>query len=79
MYTQKLMLSGNNWFRMHPLESQGRISTAITPHPSHLHEIGAWQPLYASDSSPSHFGYLHASCRLRDKHQRSPHRQPCEY
>jgi hypothetical protein len=42
---QKLMHSGNNWFRMHLLESNARISTATTPHPSHLHGLGAWQPL----------------------------------
>jgi hypothetical protein len=50
---QTLMHSGNNWFRMHLLESKGRISTATTPHPSYLHGIGAWQLLSVGDSSPS--------------------------
>ena len=36
------MHPGYKWFRMHLLESQGRISTAITPHPSYLHGPGAW-------------------------------------
>jgi hypothetical protein len=77
---QKLMHSGNNWFRMHLLESQGRISTVITPHSSYLHGLGAW-PLYSltlpaipHSATSDTVICMHASSRLRDTSSRA-----CEY